>query len=232
MGLLRLLLPGGNQVFKMKNVTFSGERQADGEAVIMAPQDCGLLKRKHNDGMATLCNVDFYFEDVDFSKVQNNGTWVGYNAVVGSPTAPVYISHDGSLADNRFLISSLYDGFKKVDGCSQSDDPRFEGLTPIEGAIACDKEEIKIGRLIIWTVNPPCAPSCNPSSYPYSSKGDIKLSGLGYDTEPNYNNITFTNLDINLKGLNAGYLNYGKKYKMAIVTFYRNDLSFRLLRSS
>ncbi len=225
MGLLRLLLPGGNQVFKMKNVTFSGERHADGEAVIMAPQDCGLKKRKENDGMATLCNVHYYFEDVDFSKVRNNGTWVGYNAVVGSPTAPVYISHDGSLADNRFLISSLYDGFKKVEGCSESNDPRFEGLTPIEGAIACDKEEIKIARLIIWTVNP-------SSSHPDSSMDDIKLSGLGYDTEPNYNNITFTHLDINLKGLNAGYLNYGKKCKMTIVTFYRNDLSFRLLRSS
>ena len=138
-------------MFKMKNVTFSGERQANGEAVIMAPQDCGLKKRKENDGMATLCNVDYFFEDVDFSKVRNNDKWVGYNAVVGSPTAPVYISHDGSLADNRFLISSLYDGFKKVEGCSQSDDPRFDGLTSIEGAIACDKEEVKIARLIIWT---------------------------------------------------------------------------------
>ena len=151
MGLLRLLLPGGNQIFKMKNVTFAGERQAQGEFVIMAPQDCGLLKIQHNDGMAALCNVHFDFEDVDFSKVRNNDKWVGYNAVVGSPTAPVYISHDGSLADNRFLISSLYDGFKKVEGCSQSDDPQFEGLTPIEGAIACDKEEVKIARLIIWT---------------------------------------------------------------------------------
>ena len=208
-------------MFKMKNVTFSGGPQADGEAVIMAPQDCGLKKRKENDGMATLCNVDYFFEDVDFSKV--NGKWVGYNAVVGSPTAPVYISHDGSLADNRFLISSLYDGFKKVEGCSQSDDPQFEGLTPIQGAIACDKEEIKIARLIIWTVNP---------TKPPVSMGDIKLSGLGYDTEPNYNNISFTDLEINIKGLNAGYLNYGKKFKMTIVTFYRNDLSFRLLRSS
>ena len=153
MGLLRLLLPGGNQVFKMKNVTFSGGPQADGEAVIMAPQDCGIKKinEKPSGGMATLCNVHYYFEDVDFSNVRDNGKWVGYNAVVGSPTAPVYVSHDGSLADNRFLISSLYDGFKKVEGCSQSDDPRFDGLTPIEGAIACDKEEVKIARLIIWT---------------------------------------------------------------------------------
>ena len=146
---MRLLLPGGNQVFKMKNVTFSGEGQAHGEAVIMAPQDCGLLKIQHNDGMAALCNVDFFFEDVDFSKVrlENNGSWVGYNAVVGSPTAPVYISHDGSLADNRFLISSLYDGFEKIDGCyrSPSDDHRFKG------AVACDKEEVKIARLVIWT---------------------------------------------------------------------------------
>ena len=150
--LLKLLLPGGNHVFKMKNVTFSGDRQANGEAVIMAPQDCGIKKMKENwwnpGGMATLCNVHYHFEDVDFSRVRKmpgtNVAWVG-NAFVGSPTAPVYISHDGSLADNRFLISSLYDGFKKVDGCFHSDDPWFEG------AIACDKEEVKIARLIIWT---------------------------------------------------------------------------------
>ena len=42
--------------------------------------------------------------------------------------------------------------------------------------------------------------------------GDIKLSGLGYDTVPIYENITFTGQTINLKGLNAGYLNYGKAY--------------------
>ena len=136
-------------MFKMKNVTFSGSRQAAGEAVLMAPNKCGLAKIDKNDGMATLCNVHFYFEDVDFTNVP--GKWVGYDAVVGSPTAPVYISHDGSLADHRFLISNLYDGFKKVEGCSQSDDPRFEGSTPIEGAIACDNEEVKLARLIIWT---------------------------------------------------------------------------------
>ena len=32
------------------------------------------------------------------------------------------------------------------------------------------------------------------------SMGDIKLTGLGYDAKPSYEN--------NLKGLNAGYLNY------------------------
>ena len=32
--------------------------------------------------------------------------------------------------------------------------------------------------------------------------GEIKLNGLGYDTKPSYEN--------NLKGLNAGYLNYSK----------------------
>lgn len=137
-------------MFKMKNVTLAGQRQAGGEAVIMAPQDCGLTKIRDNDGMAALCNVHYYFEDVDFADIP--GKWVGYSSVVGSPTAPVYISHDGSLADQRFLISNLYDGFKKVDGCSQSDDPRFADPDhPIVGAIACDKEEVKIARLIIWT---------------------------------------------------------------------------------
>ena len=34
--------------------------------------------------------------------------------------------------------------------------------------------------------------------------GEVKLSGLGYDTKPSYEN--------NLKGLNAGYLNYSKIY--------------------
>ena len=131
-------------MFKMRNVTFAGQGQAGGEAVIMAPQHCGL----HYDGMATLCNVHYDFEDVDFTNVRGNGKWVGFGASGGSPTAPVYISQDGSLDGHFFLISSLYDGFKKVEGCSQSDDPQFEGLTSIEGAIACDKEEVKIARLI------------------------------------------------------------------------------------
>ena len=148
-GLLRLLLPGGNHVFKMKNVTFSGERQADGEAVITVPQDCGLKKINENDGMATLCNVHYHFEDVDFTN-KINGEWVGFSAVVGSPTAPVYTSQDGSLVDQRFLISNLYDGFEKVDGCKRSEDTRFEGKHPIEGAIACDNEDVEIARMIIW----------------------------------------------------------------------------------
>jgi len=171
----------------MKNVTFSGYRQAAGEAVIMAPQDCGLKKIRERNGMATLCNVDYYFEDVDFSGVPNNGGWVGFSAVVGNPTATVYTSQDDSLVGHQFIISNLYDGFEKVDGCSQSDDTRFKG------AIACDKEEVKIGRLILWTS---------------SSTNVIKLSGPGYDAEPNYDNITLTNQIINLKGLNAGYINY------------------------
>lgn len=37
-GLIRLLMPGGNAVFKMKNVFFGGARQSGGEGVIMAPQ--------------------------------------------------------------------------------------------------------------------------------------------------------------------------------------------------
>ena len=38
--------------------------------------------------------------------------------------------------------------------------------------------------------------------------GDIKLTGLGYDAEPNYED--------NLKGLNAGYLNYSKTSSLAL----------------
>ena len=37
-GLIRLLMPGGNAVFKMKNVFFGGARQSGREGVIMAPQ--------------------------------------------------------------------------------------------------------------------------------------------------------------------------------------------------
>ena len=79
--------------------------------------------------------------------MRGNGKWVGFGASGGSPTAPVYTSQDGSLDGHFFLISSLYDGFEKIDGCyrSPSDDHRFKG------AIACDKEEVKIARLVIWT---------------------------------------------------------------------------------
>ena len=69
-------MPGGNFVFKMRNVTFAGSGQAGGEAVIMAPQHCGL----YNDGMGTLCNVHYDLKDVDFTKVRNNGKWLGFGA--------------------------------------------------------------------------------------------------------------------------------------------------------
>ena len=55
-GLLRLLLPGGNFVFKMKNVTFAGQGQAGGEGVIMAPQ-VTLLSKQFNSSEVTLTNV-------------------------------------------------------------------------------------------------------------------------------------------------------------------------------
>ena len=42
-GLIRLLMPGGNAVFKMKNVFFGGARQSGGEGVIMAPQVCSQM---------------------------------------------------------------------------------------------------------------------------------------------------------------------------------------------
>ena len=60
--------------------------------------------------------------------------------------------------------------------------------------------------------------------------GTIKLTGLGYDTEPIYGNITFTGQqNITIQGLNAGYLSYGKKCNTTIVTLFRNgsDLSNR-----
>ena len=142
-GLLRLLMPGGNHVFKMRNVTFAGQGQAGNEAVIMAPQHCGL----NYDGMATLCNVHYDFEDVDFTNVRGNGKWVGFGASGGSPTAPVYTSQDRSLNGHYFVISSLLNGFEKINGCnaSPSDDHRFKD------AIVCDREEVKIARLVIWT---------------------------------------------------------------------------------
>ena len=58
---------------------------------------------------------------------------------------------------------------------------------------------------------------------PDFSMGDIKLSGLGYDTVPIYENITFTGQTINLKGINAGYLNYGKTYKLYGITRTLSD---------
>ena len=52
---------------------------------------------------------------------------------------------------------------------------------------------------------------------PDESMGNIKLTGLGYDAEPNYED--------NLKGLNAGYLNYSKifhvKYQSYLIPFSR-----------
>ena len=105
-------MPGGNFVFKMRNVTFAGSRMSGGEAVIMAPQHCGL----YNDGMGTLCNVHYDIKDSDFSKVGPSGKWLGFGASGGSPTAPLYQSSDNSLDGYQAVISKHYNGFEKVKG--------------------------------------------------------------------------------------------------------------------
>ena len=83
-----------------------------GEAVIMAPQHCGL----YNDGMGTLCNVHYDIKDSDFSKVGPSGKWLGFGASGGSPTAPLYQSSDNSLDGYQAVISKHYNGFEKVKG--------------------------------------------------------------------------------------------------------------------
>ena len=148
--LLRLLLPGGNFVFKMRNVTFAGEGQAAGEGIIMAPHHCGFYTQEEmdgdKDGMATLCNVDYVLEDIDFTSVRGTGKWVSFLGILdGNPMAPVYTSQDGSLGENFLLLSNLYNGFEQIDECYLTDDSRFNG------SIACDNEQVQIGRLIIWT---------------------------------------------------------------------------------
>ena len=41
----KLLLPGGNANFMASNVIIKGDRSMPGEAVIMAPEECGMNAR-------------------------------------------------------------------------------------------------------------------------------------------------------------------------------------------
>ena len=135
----------------MRNITFVGEGQALEEGIVMAPQHCGFYSQDQLDagvnyGMATLCNVDYVFEDVDFTSVGGTGKWVSFLDIPeGNPTGPVYTSQDDSLNEQVFLISSLYNGFEKINGCHKSDNYRFKE------AIACNNSQIENGRLVIWT---------------------------------------------------------------------------------
>ena len=60
-------------------------------------------------------------------------------------------------------------------------------LIRVEKQRSQNRFKVKIARLIMWTS---------------SSMGDVKLTGLGYDVQPSYEN--------NVKGLNAGHLNYSE----------------------
>jgi hypothetical protein len=60
------LMPGGGFTFKMKNVTYGGDRQHWGAGNLMSPQHCGMPNYNGGHPGGT-CAIHFLLEDVDFS---------------------------------------------------------------------------------------------------------------------------------------------------------------------
>ena len=117
-------------------------------------QHCGV----YDDIMATLCNVHYHLDNVDFSNVRN-GMLLGFGASGGAETAPVYISKDDSMEGHKIMMYEKYDGFAKLPGCDFVSEKKWK-------AVACDTDQVKLSRFIMWTSK---------------SMDRIKISGPGYD---------------------------------------------------
>ena len=88
--------------------------------------------------------MHYDLNNVDF-KIGQNGQILTFGASGGSETAPVFISKDSSLHGHHFVMSSKYNGFEKIYGCRRViNDHKYVD-------IACDNQNVKLGRLLIWT---------------------------------------------------------------------------------
>jgi len=180
-GRLKMLLPGGPLVFRMKNVTFAGGPSPE-SGVIAAPQHCGLA-HQNNNIPGSMCNIQYLLEDLDFSRVKpHKGKSVNllqFGASGGNPVSPMYIAGDDTLDGHHVVVSNFLDGFAKVKGCTGP-------IAKYGGGYACDKS-VQVRRINIW------APDM----------GDLTLTGPGYDTNPNWDDVVM--------GSNAGILHYDNK---------------------
>ena len=129
---------------------------------------------------AGTCLVHYLFENVDFTRVRNSGTHVSFGASDGNPMAPMYISFDSSLAGFGEIVSPQMNGFGNIPGCSKAS-------SIYGGGYACDSS-VHIRRLVLWA----------------SNMGDIKISGPGYDVNPNLSGPTF--------GANGGKIHFDNSF--------------------
>jgi len=128
------LIPGMNHVFRIKNTTFSGQRQHGGGAAIEAPQHCGLGKKQHG-----YCLVHILLEGVSF----NSPRHVKFGASGGYPVAPSYITTDDSLMGYSQITAPQMNGYSEFEGCTNAE-------SKFVGGYACDSS-VKSRILMIWS---------------------------------------------------------------------------------
>eukprot|EP00931_Biecheleriopsis_adriatica_P093048 TRINITY_DN667_c0_g1_i1.p1 TRINITY_DN667_c0_g1~~TRINITY_DN667_c0_g1_i1.p1 ORF type:complete len:1526 (+),score=218.47 TRINITY_DN667_c0_g1_i1:80-4579(+) len=153
-GVLQLLGPSGPFTFGMKNVKFLGGGPP-GIATVAAGQNCG------QGGGAGPCNVQYLFENVDFSRMRANQKFIKFGAHTRGGQAAVqsiFLAKDDSLGGYRSIVSGHLNGFESY-GCVKLD-------WKWEDALGCDRP---VRRLNIWG----------------SDFGRIKLDGPGFQVGEN-----------------------------------------------
>merc|ERR1712176_343799 len=153
----KLLLPGGNVNFEFSSdfTIIKGDRSMPGEAVFMAPEECGMNSDDQLivDGISSLCTTTVNLSGINRSGVASDLQLLGFGGRdAGDATAVSY------KIDNDYHFSTLYDGFLGLEACSLS-------TGDIDNSIACTNT-IVFGRLYIWTAA--------------EDMGTLQLDGPGY----------------------------------------------------
>ena len=123
------------------------------------------------------CTVQYLFENVVFKDTVN--THVSFGASGGYPMAPSYITFDDSLGGFGQALSPHHNGYNNIQGCEAD-------VSVFGRGVGCDKS-LRVRRLMIWS----------------EDMGSIKVSGKGYDIEPNWAGPSY--------GSNAGHLTFTDK---------------------
>ncbi|CAE7249476.1 Cemip2 [Symbiodinium sp. CCMP2592] len=140
-----------------------------GCGAICAAQHCGL------GGAGGPCNVQYLLTAVNLTKVHAGDKKIGFgiSTVDLGYVQPMFLSQDDSLGGYRSMVSRHLNGFANLTGCEALESEEWDR------AVACS---IEVRRLNLWSAD----------------LGDLKLTGPGYDVEPNNSTI--------VKGMNAGKL--------------------------
>eukprot|EP00928_Gymnodinium_smaydae_P064952 TRINITY_DN4816_c0_g2_i1.p1 TRINITY_DN4816_c0_g2~~TRINITY_DN4816_c0_g2_i1.p1 ORF type:complete len:1122 (-),score=90.09 TRINITY_DN4816_c0_g2_i1:315-3596(-) len=158
-GSMSLLAPNGAFTFGLDNVTFVGGHTMGG--ALKVGQHCGRT------GAGSPCNAVYYFEKVDFSKVNDGEPYVkfGVNELdPGARVLPVLTTSDGSLDGFKSIVSQHLNGFGNLPGCSAAG-------KKWENGYGCDKA---MTRINVWG----------------SDAGTLDISGPGYSVAPDWSEPT------------------------------------------